>query len=95
MKTIVPDPPMQKTSMDAEAAERAFVRYELPAEPISKTPHFEDTLNNLDSILRSAAATAYESAEQLSGMPRHLAMASVHLIELAQSQVDGLLGQQH
>ncbi|QXI28380.1 hypothetical protein [Pseudomonas vanderleydeniana] len=36
-----------------------------------------------------------EFSEQLRDMSRHLAMVSVHLIELAQSQVDGLLDQQH
>ncbi|WP_397457719.1 hypothetical protein AB3464_17745 [Pseudomonas asplenii] len=94
MFKVTPNPPKNDPARQA-ATERAFAPYERSAEPGCKTPHFEDTLNNLDSILRSAAATAYESAEQLSGMPRHLAMASVHLIELAQSQVDGLLGQQH
>ncbi|NWA01922.1 DUF6124 family protein [Pseudomonas gingeri] len=98
MKKIVPDPPLQSVSFaDAEATERAFAHYELPRHPMRKTPlpNTEDILNNLDSILRSAAATAYESADQLSGTPRQLAMASVHLIELAQSQVDGLLAQQY
>ncbi|MBV6754045.1 hypothetical protein KV580_27390 [Pseudomonas chlororaphis] len=98
MKTVVPDPPVQNASfVDAEAAERAFAHYELPRHPVRKSPlpNTEDTLNNLDSILRSAAATAYESADHLSGTPRQLAMASVHLIELAQSQVDDLLAQRH
>ncbi|MGP0012626.1 DUF6124 family protein [Pseudomonas sp.] len=98
MKTVVPDPPVQNASfVDAEAAERAFAHYGLPHHPVRKSPrpNPEDTLNNLDSILRSAAATAYESADHLSGTPRQLAMASVHLIELAQSQVDDLLAQRH
>lgn len=43
------------------------------------------------SVLQSAAATAYESADQLDGANRKLAMGAVHLIELAQAWVDLVL----
>lgn len=101
MFKVTPNPPVQSLEKNdpafQAAAERAFAHYELPRHPVRKSPlpNPEDTLNNLDSILRSAAATAYESADHLSGTPRQLAMASVHLIELAQSQVDDLLAQRH
>ncbi len=101
MFKVTPNPPAQSLEKNdptfQAAAERAFAHYELPHHPVRKSPlpNPEDTLNNLDSILRSAAATAYESADHLSGTPRQLAMASVHLIELAQSQVDDLLAQRH
>lgn len=51
----------------------------------------EDKLVNALSILQSAAATAYESADQLDGAKRKLAMGTVHLIELAQSWLDSVI----
>jgi len=97
MKTVVPDPPVQNnvaSFVDAQAAERAFAHYEKPPQRAAiAAPRLntEEALNNVHSILRSAAATAYESADQLTGTPRQLAMASVHLIELAQTHVDSLI----
>ncbi|MGA8132811.1 MAG: hypothetical protein WCA48_01480 [Pseudomonas gingeri] len=42
-------------------------------------------------ILESAAATAYESADQLDGSKRKLALGVVRLIELARKRVDDTL----
>jgi len=94
-----------KPHFDA-AAERAFAHYGLPLsdDPLRPHPTFspsptriasslsvEDKLVNALSILQSAAATAYESADQLDGAKRKLAMGTVHLIELAQSWVDAVI----
>ncbi|KPA89329.1 hypothetical protein PF66_04180 [Pseudomonas asplenii] len=43
------------------------------------------------SILQSAAATAYEHADNQTGSNRKLAMGVVHLIELAQLRMDSML----
>ncbi|WP_040071914.1 DUF6124 family protein [Pseudomonas batumici] len=92
-----------KPHFDA-AAERAFAHYGLPLSDDPLRPHpplipartasslsVEDKLINALSILQSAAATAYESADQLDGAQRKLAMGTVHLIELAQSWVDSVI----
>ncbi|RBH57185.1 hypothetical protein C3F00_012475 [Pseudomonas sp. MWU13-2860] len=54
----------------------------------------EEALVNASSILDSAAATAYENADNLSGANRKVAMGVVHLIELAQRQVDSVIDEQ-
>jgi hypothetical protein len=46
---------------------------------------------NASSILDSAAATTYENADNLTGANRKVAMGIVHLIELAQRQVDSVI----
>ncbi|WP_248805421.1 DUF6124 family protein [Pseudomonas sp. MWU13-2100] len=51
----------------------------------------EDTLVNVYSILQSAAATAYENADNQTGSNRKVAMGVVHLIELAQLKMDSVL----
>ncbi|WP_248805358.1 DUF6124 family protein [Pseudomonas sp. MWU13-2100] len=94
-----------KPHFDA-AAERAFAHYGLPLsdDPLRPHPTFsptrsasslslEDKLVNALSILQSAAATAYESADQLDGAKRKLAMGTVHLIELAQSWLDSVINE--
>ncbi|SDT32316.1 hypothetical protein SAMN05216598_5037 [Pseudomonas asplenii] len=54
-----------------------------PSQPPTSLNH-EDTLLDLHSILQSAAATAYENADNQTGPNRRVAMGVVHLIELAQ-----------
>jgi len=54
----------------------------------------EDTLLDLHSILQSAAATAYENADNQTGSNRKGAMGVVHLIELAQLRMDSMLDKQ-
>ncbi|WP_439899232.1 DUF6124 family protein [Pseudomonas gingeri] len=46
------------------------------------------------SILQSAAATAYENADNQTGTDRKVAMGVVHLIELAQQKIDSVLDMQ-
>src|SRR5450830_1141941 len=53
--------------------------------------HQEDALVNVYSILQSAAATAYEHADNQTGSTRKVAMGVVHLIELAQLRMDSVL----
>ncbi|WP_256262325.1 DUF6124 family protein [Pseudomonas gingeri] len=54
----------------------------------------EDSLVQIDEILQSASATAYECADQMQGSARKLALAVVHLVDLAQVRVDELLAAQ-
>ncbi|WP_370868319.1 DUF6124 family protein, partial [Pseudomonas sp. MWU12-2311] len=54
----------------------------------------EDALTNVYSILQSAAATAYEHADNQTGSNRKVAMGVVHLIELAQLKMDSVLDEQ-
>ncbi|WP_420066340.1 DUF6124 family protein [Pseudomonas asplenii] len=51
----------------------------------------EDALVTVYSILQSAAATAYEHADNQTGSNRKVAMGVVHLIEMAQMWMDSLL----
>ena len=44
-------------------------------------------------LLRCATATAYESADSLQGPPRHLALASVHLMTQAHLALNQVLDQ--
>lgn len=100
-KKLIPDPPL---GVSAAVAERAFAHYglggggdplksgclpELSRRSISLSA--EEKLVAASSVLQSAAATAYESADQLDGASRKLAMGAVHLIELAQAWVDLVL----
>jgi len=86
------------------AIERVFAHYGLPIsdDPLKRDSRprlprkptqlsVEDKLVAASSVLQSAAATAYESADQLDGASRKFAMGAVHLIELAQSWVDSVL----
>lgn len=101
MFKITPNPP------DAEdltspafrlAAERAFAHYELPATRIRprkrQSRNAEETLLHIYEILQSASATAYESADNLQGSQRKLALGAVHLIDMAQQKMDELLDEQ-
>ncbi|NWC13280.1 hypothetical protein CCU68_25255 [Pseudomonas gingeri NCPPB 3146 = LMG 5327] len=54
----------------------------------------EATLLDVYSILQSAAATAYENADNQTGPNRKVAMGVVHLIELAQLRMDAVLNEQ-
>ncbi|MGF6589826.1 DUF6124 family protein [Pseudomonas sp. 2835] len=40
------------------------------------------------NLLRCAAATAYESADGLQGVPRELALASMHMINMARAMLE-------
>ena len=51
----------------------------------------EHLFNDADELLRCAKATAYESADNLSGSQRDHALSVVHLIALAQTKLDAAL----
>jgi len=106
MFKITPNPPTLSSAeaIDPQAAERAFAHYNLTpganSKPIRATPprellpeaqSQEEALVNAYSILQSAAATAYENADNQTGANRKVAMGVVHLIELAQLWVDSVL----
>jgi len=109
MFKATPNPPgtSKVESIDPQAADRALAHYILPkadtpkpvgvAVPVAPSPasqRREDALINASSILDSAAATAYENADNLTGANRKVAMGVVHLIELAQRQVDSVIAQE-
>ena len=106
MFKITPNPPVLSSAeaIDPQAAERAFAHYNLMPGTKAKSARAtsmrvllpeaqsqEDALVNAYSILQSAAATAYENADNQTGANRKVAMGVVHLIELAQLWVDSVL----
>jgi hypothetical protein len=56
----------------------------VPDSPIN----IEENLSRACDLLRCAAATAYESSDQLSGRKRDLAFSVMHLVEMAQALVE-------
>lgn len=50
--------------------------------------NLEENLSRASDLLRCAAATAYESSDQLSGQKRDLAFSVMHLVEMAQVLVE-------
>jgi len=102
MFKVTPNPPVSSgiESIDPQAADRALAHYiqpdgrtpkPAPSSHVSTPQSREETLVNASSILDSAAATAYENADNLTGANRKVAMGVVHLIELAQRQVDSVI----
>ncbi|CAD5201119.1 DUF6124 family protein [Pseudomonas sp. FEN] len=106
MFKVTPNPPATPDveSIDPRAADRALSHYNLGPDASSKSAqntvlhghlpaprHQEDALVNVYSILQSAAATAYENADNQTGSNRKVAMGVVHLIELAQLKMDSVL----
>jgi hypothetical protein len=55
----------------------------------------EESLIHASDLLRCATATAYESADHLSGSKRDLAFSVVHLIDMAKAVVDRSLDSIH
>ncbi|SEM68188.1 Protein of unknown function [Pseudomonas sp. ok272] len=51
----------------------------------------EEALVHASDLLRCAAATAYESANNRLGTSRDLALSVVHMIDMAKTMVDGSL----
>ncbi|NWA23803.1 hypothetical protein HX882_02215 [Pseudomonas gingeri] len=102
MYKVTPNPPrsLNAETIDPKAADRALSHY-LPQDNPPERSNItakrggsqsrEETLINASSILDSAAATAYENANNLTAPHRKVAMGVVHLIELAQRQMDSLL----
>ncbi|NWA08474.1 DUF6124 family protein [Pseudomonas gingeri] len=62
-----------------------------PADHLTGPATQEDALVNAYSLLQSAAATAYENADNQTGANRKVAMGVVHLIEMAQVWIDAVL----
>ncbi|WP_338525926.1 hypothetical protein NUH87_10750 [Pseudomonas batumici] len=98
MYKVTPNPPRSPKveTIDPKAADRALSHYLHPGittkhEHPSAPQRREEALINASSILDSAAATTYENADNLTGPHRKVAMGVVHLIELAQRQVDSVL----
>ncbi|NWC00025.1 hypothetical protein HX882_29550 [Pseudomonas gingeri] len=94
-------------TLDPNAVDRALSHYNLgpearskPARAVPQRGHMpeavsqEEALVNAYSILQSAAATAYENADNQAGSNRKVAMGVVHLIEMAQWWVDSVLDKQ-
>jgi hypothetical protein len=50
--------------------------------------NLEANLLRASELLRCAAATAYESSDQLTGQKRDLACSVMHLLQMAQTLVD-------
>ncbi|KPA88096.1 hypothetical protein PF66_05328 [Pseudomonas asplenii] len=104
-----PPPSSHAGTIDPRVVDQALAHYDLrpdampkpastsvaaaPPNPPPTSLNHEDTLLDLHSILQSAAATAYENADNQTGPNRKVAMGVVHLIELAQLRM-GLLEQQ-
>ncbi|KIH84846.1 DUF6124 family protein [Pseudomonas batumici] len=101
MFKVTPNPPASADPKLDEAVDRVFAHYNLPVSDDPMAPRdvgkpvypngVEETLVDVCDILESAAATAYESADQLDGSKRKLALGAVRLIELARSRVDDTL----
>ncbi|GFM68863.1 DUF3077 domain-containing protein [Pseudomonas cichorii] len=56
--------------------------------PDPSIPSLEESLQHISELLRCAAATAYESGDCLNGPKRDLAFSVVHLIGMAQTELD-------
>ncbi len=97
MHKIVPDPP--RFTPDRAIFERALSHYLQPDSPPSFTVHhdlrFEDALAQICDLLRCAAATAACSRQALKGDERHMAGATEHLIDRAQTLADRALNCLH
>ncbi|NWD71791.1 hypothetical protein HX870_29715 [Pseudomonas gingeri] len=106
MFKVTPNPPAipHLETIDPRIVDRALSHYNLgpdaDSKPVHSTTlpdprhepgHQEDTLADVYSILQSAAATAYEHADNQTGSNRKVAMGVVHLIELAKLRMDSVL----
>ena len=102
MFKATPNPPAVPNQIDLtpDAIDRALAHY-IFAQPSTSNPsrldklaspnRREQALVDACSILESAAAMAYDHADNLTGSNRKVAMGMVHLIELAQHRVDSVL----
>ncbi|NWD52495.1 DUF6124 family protein [Pseudomonas gingeri] len=109
MFKVTPNPPASPSAVniDSRIADRVLSHYDLGPEAGSRSspvtmlledlplPRDRETaLVDVYSILQSAAATAYENADNQIGPNRKVAMGVVHLIELAQLRMDAMLNGQ-
>lgn len=111
MTTLLPENPSNNQDLesasliDSDAARRALDYYLNPAPADDKEDALlftarEDltlaqALIHASSLLRCAAATAYESADGLQGARRDLAFSVMHMINLARAMVERTLNQQN
>ncbi|WP_349254598.1 DUF3077 domain-containing protein [Pseudomonas sp. RIT412] len=65
----------------------------LKVTPDPPNKSLEEALAHASGLLRCATATACESAENLIGVKRDLAMSVVHLVDMAKASVDRALDQ--
>ncbi len=104
MSKITPDPPVNPLYPHDKTTDRVFAHYNLPpVEPpepyklpeslyrIRTDVRSEESLSTAYELLEAAAATAYESVENLSGANRKVVLGVVHLIELAKALVESEL----
>ncbi|WP_248746671.1 DUF3077 domain-containing protein [Pseudomonas sp. MWU12-2037] len=104
MSKITPAPPVSPLHRRDKNSDRVFAHYNLPpVEPpepyklpeslfqIRADARSEESLTTAYELLESAAATAYESVENLNGANRKVVLGVVHLIELAKALVDSAL----
>ncbi len=94
MVKITPDPPQPKhPPRDRIARPSRATQYGLPDRLFLVRNHIsaEEALTTASEILDCAAATAYESAEQLDATQRKLVVAVAYLLETAQELVESAL----
>ncbi|MHC8318759.1 DUF6124 family protein [Pseudomonas sp. LB3P31] len=97
----LPDEPIDTSLTSPQgfaAAQRALDYYLKPAvsaEPgetrffeVNHNVSSEEALVHASDLMRCAATIAYESAVNLQGTSRHLALSTVHLIDMARAMVD-------
>lgn len=87
------------------AAQRALDYYLKPAVSeaaeeerffdVNRNVSSEEALVRASDLLRCAAATAYESANNLKGAHRDLAFSTVHMIDMAKALLDRSLDGDH
>ena len=109
MFKITPNPPPSSHAggINPRVADRALSHYnlepgagsksstaEVATKRLPESENQEEALVDVYSILQSAAATAYENADNQTGSNRKVAMDVVHLIELAQLRMDSMLEKQ-
>ncbi|MEF9673428.1 hypothetical protein QNM99_19425 [Pseudomonas sp. PCH446] len=95
IESIDPKPliaPWRTTCCLRAAVQNALVSQEYKASPGATKPRRSPRQCELNTGLR--CATAYENADNLTGANRKVAMGVVHLIELAQRQVDSVIEDQ-
>ncbi|MCY1394480.1 hypothetical protein D9M71_94010 [compost metagenome] len=99
-------PDIETSLLDSDAAKRALDYYLNPSreeheeeEPLWFSAREDLTtaqaMLHTSSLLRCAAATAYESADSLQGPRRDLAFSVVHMINLARAMVTRTLNRQN
>ncbi|WP_455825290.1 DUF6124 family protein [Pseudomonas graminis] len=95
---LLPEPSQTDDMRSSGAAQRALDFYlkENRASPTAEAAFFaikpgisqEEALVHASDLLRSAAATAYESASSHQGNHRDLAFSVVYLIDMAKAMVE-------